>query len=546
MTDAIVIGGGPNGLVAANLLVDAGWDVLLLEANNAVGGAVRSSEDVAESYVHDTFSSFYPLAAGSPTMRALELDRYGLEWCNPPAPVGNPMTDGGWAIVHRTPDRTAAELDARQPGDGDAWLALYGDWQRIGPAILGALLTPFPPVRSGLALARHLLGARGLERLRLLISSVRSVGEQHFRGEAARMLLATNAQHADISPDGAGSGLMGWLLVMLAQQVGYPVPKGGAGRLSQALADRLTARGGSIICGARVSRVLLRDGRAVGVQTADGERYDVRRAVLADVSAPALYGGLIPAEQLPRDIREGMRTFSWDPGTVKVDWALDGPIPWRDKPSAAPGTVHLARSVDELSIWAAQVAAGLVPADPFMLLGQMTTSDPSRSPAGTESVWAYTHVPQRIRGDSGDDGINGHWDDDESERMADRMQRRVEEFAPGFSDRIRARRVLAPPDLERRDANLVGGAVNGGTSALHQQLIFRPFAGTGRPETGIRGLYLASAAAHPGGGVHGACGSNAARAALLHDRLPGRGQLHDPLPGRGRLHDRLPGRGVHR
>jgi phytoene dehydrogenase-like protein len=522
MTDAIVIGGGPNGLVAANLLVDAGWDVLLLEANNAVGGAVRSSEDVAESYVHDTFSSFYPLAAASPTLQALELGRYGLEWSHPPAPVGNPMPDGGWAIVYRDPQRTAAELEARHAGDGDAWLDLYADWQRMGPSLVGALLTPFPPVRNGLALTRHFLGTKGLERLRLLLASVRSVGDQRFGGDAAKMLLATNAQHADIGPEGAGSGLMGFLLVMLAQQVGYPVPKGGAGQLSQALADRFTAQGGSISCGARVTRVLIRDGRAVGVLTADGEQYDARRAVLADVSAPSLYGDLVPADELPRRVRAGMRTFTWDPGTVKVDWALDGPIPWRDEPSAAPGTVHLARSVDELDLWAAQVADGVVPADPFLLLGQMTTADPTRSPAGTESVWAYTHVPQRIRDDAGGDGITGSWGRDESERMADRMQRRLEEFAPGFSDRIRARRVLAPPDLEERDANLVGGAVNGGTSALHQQLIFRPFPGYGRAETGIPGLYLASAAAHPGGGVHGACGSNAARAALFHDRLPGR------------------------
>ncbi|HEU4946782.1 MAG TPA: NAD(P)/FAD-dependent oxidoreductase [Kribbella sp.] len=524
MTDAIVIGGGPNGLVAANLLVDAGWDVLLLEAESAVGGAVRSSTEVADGFVHDTFSSFYPLAAASPTLQKLELHRYGLEWSYPPAPVGNPMKDGGWAIVHRNPERTAAELEAHHLGDGVAWLELCADWDRIGPAIVGALLNPFPPVRSGLAVARRLLGPRGLERLRLLIGSVRWVGEKHFGGDAARMLLTTNSQHADIGPEGAGSGLMGWLLVMLAQQVGYPVPRGGAGRLSQALADRFTARGGSIACDARVSRVLLRDGRATGVQTVDGDRYEARRAVLADVSAPALYGGLVPVEQVPRRTRERMRTFSWDPGTVKVDWALDGSIPWRDVPSAAPGTVHLARSVDELSVWAAQLAAGVVPADPFLLLGQMTTSDPSRSPAGTESVWAYTHVPQRIREDAGGDGITGSWDRTEAERMADRMQARVEEFAPGFADRIRARRVLAPPDLEARDANLVGGAVNGGTSALHQQVILRPVPGLGRAETGIAGLYLASAAAHPGGGVHGACGSNAARAALLHDRLRVRGQ----------------------
>ncbi|ADB32876.1 FAD dependent oxidoreductase [Kribbella flavida DSM 17836] len=519
MSDAIVIGGGPNGLVAANLLVDQGWEVVLVEANDEVGGAVRSDSDVADGFIHDTFSSFYPLAAASPTIQALELHKWGLEWSDAPAPFGNPMTDGGWAIVHDDPLRTAAELDAEAPGDGDSWLALYEDWRKIQRGMVGLLLDPFPPIRSGSSLALHLLGRQGLERIRLLASSVRSLGEQHFRGDAGRMLFATNAQHADITPESAGSGLMGWLLVMLGQQFGYPVPKGGAGRLAHALADRFRAQGGTIVCGQRVTGIEVSGGRATGVRTASGEYYGARRAVLADVSAPALYGELLPVAAVPRRVRRAMEKFEWDPGTVKVDWALDGPIPWQEKPSASPGTVHIARSVDALSMTAAQIAAGLVPTEPFLLMGQMTTADPTRSPAGTEAAWAYTHVPQRVRGD---DEFTGRWDADEAERFADRMQAQVERAAPGFEQRIIRRRILAPPDLERRDANLVGGAVNGGTSALHQQLVFRPIPGLARAETPVKGLYLASASAHPGGGVHGACGSNAARAAILHAKLPWR------------------------
>jgi phytoene dehydrogenase-like protein len=516
MTDAIVIGGGPNGLVAANLLVDQGWEVLLLEANQEVGGAVRSGTDVQEGFIHDTFSSFYPLAAVSPTVQALELHNWGLEWSNAPAPVGNPLTDGGWALVHNDPFDTAADLDRMAPGDGDSWLAMYDDWRRIQRGMVGLLLDPFPPVRSAGALALHLLGRRGLERIRLLASSVRSLGDQHFRGDAAKMLLATNAQHADISPESAGSGLMGWLLVMLGQQFGYPVPRGGAGQLSSALARRLQAGGGVIRCGSRVTGIDVRGGRVIGVRTESGERLHARRAVLADVSAPALYGELLPAEATPERVKRAMRSFEWDPGTVKVDWALDGAIPWAETPAVSPGTVHLADSVDSLSLAAAQIAAGRVPGEPFLLMGQMTTADPTRSPAGTESVWAYTHVPQKIR--AGAD-FSGRWTAGETERFADRMQSQVERAAPGFSSRIIRRRILAPPDLESRNANLVGGAVNGGTAALHQQLIFRPIPGLGRAETPVKGLYLASASAHPGGGVHGACGSNAARAALLHSRI---------------------------
>jgi phytoene dehydrogenase-like protein len=186
----------------------------------------------------------------------------------------------------------------------------------------------------------------------------------------------------------------------------------------------------------------------------------------------------------------------------------------------APGTVHVADSVEEMTESLGQVEAGAVPARPFLLAGQMTTTDPTRSPAGTESFWAYTHVPQRVRRDAGDGSVLGVWDRDDCERFADRMQARIEEVAPGFGSRVRTRRVLGPHELEARNANLIGGAINGGTAQLHQQLVFRPVPGRGRAETPIAGLYLGSASAHPGGGVHGAPGMNAARAALFHDRLP--------------------------
>jgi phytoene dehydrogenase-like protein len=214
-----------------------------------------------------------------------------------------------------------------------------------------------------------------------------------------------------------------------------------------------------------------------------------------------------------------MKSFDLDPGTVKVDWALDGLVPWAEAPPFAPGTFHVADSVEQMTEAHGQVASRVIPDKPFMLAGQMTTTDPTRSPAGTESLWAYTHVPQQARSDAGEDGLTGRWDRDECERFADRMQARIERLAPGFGSRIIERRVLGPQEMEQRDANLMGGAINGGTSQLHQELIFRPVPGMGRSETPIRGLYLGSASAHPGGGVHGAPGMNAARAAIAHTRV---------------------------
>ncbi len=313
---------------------------------------------------------------------------------------------------------------------------------------------------------------------------------------------------------------MGLLLCMLAQTVGFPVPAGGAGELTQALARRVRSLGGEIRCSSRVTRVLVRAGRATGVETADGERIQARKAVIADVVAPHLYGGLVPAEDLPSRVTRAMKKFRMDASTVKVDWALDGPVPWESPPPHAPGTVHIADSVNQMSEAWSQVAADAVPATPFLLTGQMTTSDASRSPAGTESLWAYTHVPQRTDRDAGDGSIRGVWDRDDCERFADRMQARIERYAPGFGSRILARRVLGPREMERLDANLLGGGINGGTAQLDQQVVFRPIPGLGRSETPIKGLYLGSASAHPGGGVHGAPGMNAARAAITHSRIP--------------------------
>jgi len=522
--DAVVVGSGPNGLVAANLLADAGWSVLVLEAQPSYGGAVRSDTEVHPDFVHDTFSAFYPLAAASPTVQSLGLEQHGLVWRQAPAVLGHVFSDGGWALLHHDRFRTADGFPDQ--ADRDAWLRLCHLWDRLGPDLVGALLTPFPPVRHGAPLVVRAARAGGLQLARMLVSPASDLAESWFRGRAPRALLLGNAGHADIPMQSPGSGLFGVILSMLGQSVGFPVPEGGAQRLSDALVARLESRGGEVRCGQEVVQVVVDDGRASAVHTADGCRVEARRAVVADVVAPRLYGGLVAPADLPARVVRGMRDFRLDPGTVKVDFALSGPVPWAVAPDPAPGTVHVSPSPDALARSLGQVAAGEAPSEPFLLMGQMTTTDPTRSPAGTESCWIYSHVPQRVVADAGGVGgtVRGVWDADDRERFADRMQDQVERVAPGFGGRVLARRVLGPRELEARNANLVGGAVNGGTSQIHQQLVFRPVPGWGRAETGIRGLYLASASAHPGGGVHGAAGSNAARAALAHDRLR-RGRL---------------------
>ena len=519
VSDAVVIGSGPNGLVAANLLADHGWDVTVLEAQDTPGGAVRSDTDVHPGFVHDTFSSFYPLAAASPTIAGLGLERFDLEWVHAPAVAGTPFLAGEWALMHRAREDTAASLDALAPGDGQAWLDLCAGWDQIGEAVVSSLLAPFPPVRAGLRAVSRLRGAGGLGFVQMMIAPLQSMAGQRFSSRGAQMLLAGNAAHADIPMDAPGSTVMAWVLAMVGQHLGYPVPKGGAGALSGAMVRRLEAGGGEIRLGARARKVVVRGGRATAVETEGGEIFTARRAVLADVTAPSLFGDLVDPGDLPARLLRRMERFEWDPGTVKVDYALSGPVPWAATPARAPGTVHIAESIDEIRTSGAQLAAGAVPATPFLIAGQMAAADAGRAPEGAESLWLYTHVPHATSSDAGNGGITGRWDRDDVERMADRMQARIEAYAPGFGDRVLHRRTLGPRELEARDENLVGGSVNGGTAGLHQQVVFRPVPGLGRAETPVAGLYLASASAHPGGGVHGACGSNAARAAVAHDRI---------------------------
>ncbi|WDZ82211.1 phytoene desaturase family protein [Micromonospora cathayae] len=505
--DAVIVGAGHNGLVAANLLADAGWDVLVLEATGVPGGAVRSAEVTAPGYLSDLYSSFYPLGYASPVLRRLALDQHGLAWRHAPDVLAHLFPDGRAAVLNRDPDRTADSLDAFAPGDGKRWLASYQEWQQLSRPLLDALFTPFPPVRNGLELLNRLGPAGALRLARRLVLPVRQLGAELFAGAGGPALLAGCALHTDLSPDDAGSGVYGWLLAMLGQQVGWPVPVGGAQRITDALVARLRSRGGRISYGAHVDRVLVARGRAMGVRAVGGRTWRARRAVLADVPAPALYLDLVGPAWLPPRLVEDLAHFRWDGSTVKVDWALAGPVPWANPEVAGAGTVHLATDLDGLTRYSAALACGEVPADPFLLLGQMTTADPGRSPAGTESLWAYTHLPFRR-----------DWRADDVARHVERMEDVLERHAPGFRALVRGRHVAGPADLEEQNPSLVGGAVGGGTAAAYQQLFLRPVPGLGRPDTPVDRLYLASASANPGGGVHGAPGANAARAALARNR----------------------------
>lgn len=518
MSDAVVIGSGPNGLVAANLLAERGWQVVVLEEQSEPGGAVRSGELTEPGFVHDMFSAFYPLGVASPVLRALGLEEHGLRWRRAPVVVAHPLADGRCPALYRDVERTCESVASFAPGDERGWRELTTVWERAGEAFLASLFAPFPPLRGGARLLTALGPRELLGFVRMSLLSARRLGDEYFAGEGAPLLLAGNALHADLTPDSAGGGLFGWVLCMAGQEHGFPVPEGGAGRLTEALIRRLESLGGRVVCDAPVREVVVRRRRAVGVRTADGSEHGARRAVLADTGVARLYRELLAPDLVPARLARDLETrFQYDNSTIKVDWALREPIPWRAPEAREAGTLHIANGLDELTAASTELEAGLIPARPFLVLGQYAAADPSRAPAGAETAWAYTHVPQRTRGDAGGE-LTGAWTEAEAEAFAERIEARVESLAPGFRDLIAGRHIFTPAKLERANANLVGGAINGGTAQVHQQLVFRPTPGLGRAETPVRRLYLASSAAHPGGGVHGACGANAARAALAHDR----------------------------
>jgi phytoene dehydrogenase-like protein len=499
--DTLVIGSGPNGLAAAISLAQAGRRVLVLEAAERPGGAVVTDELTLPGFLHDTFSAVYPTGAASPVFSRLPLERHGLRWIDPAACYAHPLGDGTALALYRNLERTAASLDASHPGDGERWRAFAAPFVAHFDALRDTMLAGFPPLAGPLRLLAGVGPRRALAFAGLLPRSAQAFGEELFRGQAARAWLYGAAAHGDVPAAARGSAIAGVYLNLLGQGVGWPSPAGGAGRLTEALVSYLGELGGAVRTGAAVRRIAAERRRVVGVELASGERLG-GRLVVADVMPQAL--AALAGDALPRRYASALRRYRYGPGTLKVDWALDAPIPWTAAPAREAGTVHVGGDASEVLRTASKSVD--LPERPFLLLGQQTIADPSRAPASKHTAWAYTHGPR-----------DADWAG-ERDRHVERMEAQVERFAPGFRDRILARHVLGPADLQRRNRNLVGGDVGGGSYAL-DQLIFRPVVSPCPYRTPIRGLYLGSAATFPGGSVHGVPGHAAARVALAELRL---------------------------
>lgn len=499
MVDAVIIGSGPNGLVAAASLARHGWRVLVLEAKSRPGGAVYSEESTLPGYIHDVGAAFFPFADDSPAFRFLDLADAGLQWRNAHRESCHPAPDGTCVTIARDIELSAASFGA----DGPAWRAL-AHWRReMGDRLAAALLAPLPALD-----AAWRLGPKNVIRLAMAgLSTPCGFARRFFQTEAAGRVIPELALHVDLGPeDFAGTGL-GLVLALLAAEPGFRVPVGGARSITNALIHRLHEAGGSLQLETHAEEIIVRQRRAVAVRTQRGEEIAVRRAVLADVGAPSLYLNLLQPRHVPAWLRRCIKLFRYGWGTFKMDWALSGPVPWSAAEARESAVVHAGDSVEDLIAFTHQVRAGELPQNPYLVIGQQSLVDPSRAPAGGHTLWAYSRVPSFLEG-----GWNRYRD-----AFADRIEQRIEGLAPGFRGLIRARDIHSPTDLEAMDENLVGGDLGGGSACFTQQLFFRPVFPYFRYRTPIRGLYLASASTHPGAGVHGACGFNAACMALRDD-----------------------------
>jgi phytoene dehydrogenase-like protein len=466
MTDAIVVGAGPNGLAAAIELARAGLSVRVVEAAETVGGGTRSAELTLPGFVHDVCSAIHPLGIASPLLRSLPLEAHGLEWVEPPAALAHPFDDGTAVLLERSPEAAVQTL-----GEDDArWRRVFAPLARDADSLLEEILAPPHVPAHPLPLARF--------GLRAMLPAT-TVARRSFRGTRARGLFAGLAAHSMLPLERPPSAAFGLMLGLLGHAVGWPFPRGGSQAIADSLASYLRSLGGEIETGRRVESL--------------AELGDAG-VVLLDVTPRGLLS--LAGDRLPPRYRRRLEQYRYGPGVFKLDWALDGPIPWRADECSRTATVHLGGTLEEIAASEEAATGGRHSERPFVLLVQPSLFDPSRAPEGKHTAWAYCHVP------------NGSTRD-----MTAVIEAQVERFAPGFGELIAGRSAMNPIEVERRNPNYVGGDINGGVQDL-RQLFTRPAIRAVPYTTPDPKIYLCSSATPPGGGVHGMCGYFAARAAL--------------------------------
>lgn len=467
--DAVIVGAGPNGLAAAITLARAGRSVIVFEAKETIGGGSRSMELTLPGFIHDVCSAIHPLGPGSPFLRALPLEQFGLEWIHSPASLAHPLHDGRVAVLERSIEATVASLGCDEQAYTRLMAPIVAHWDRIAEAFLGPLRLQ-PLVAHPFSLASF-----GLKALR----SAHGFIERQFEGEEARAMFAGLCGHSMLPFNRAASAAAGLALGALGHAIGWPLPRGGSQQIANAMGAYFRSLGGEIVTGVEVTSL---------------EMLPPSRAVLCDVTPRQLLR--IAGSRLPSAYQHRLQRYRYGVGVFKLDLALDGPIPWQAEECARAATVHIGGTLPEIAAVEAAVWRGEHPERPFVLLAQQSVFDVTRAPMGKHTAWAYCHVPAASTFD-----------------MSERIEAQIERFAPGFRDRILARHTFSPAQLERYNANYIGGDINGGVQDLWQ-MFTRPTIQVNPYATPIKGLYLCSSSTPPGGGVHGLCGYYAALAAL--------------------------------
>ncbi|NOY57162.1 MAG: NAD(P)/FAD-dependent oxidoreductase [Actinobacteria bacterium] len=506
MNDALVIGAGHNGLAAAIVLADAGWDVTVLERNSVAGGAVRTEEVTLPGFRHDLFATNLNLFAGSPFFAryGAELADHGLSFVACDRPFSSAFPDGRFLGISTDRDATRASIAAFSADDADAWFELSEWFSRVAPHLFPLLATPLPSVRAVRALLK---GTRALGRswpgdlTRLVFQSPREFVEERFGTPEVQALCASWGMHLDFAPDVSGGALFPFLESMASFANGMVLGRGGAGNMIDAMVSLLEARGGTLRCDAEVDRILVEGGKTSGVVLTTGERLTCRRAVLANLTPTALFGRLLRDVDLPDRLRRQAAAYRYGPGTMMIHLAMDGPAPWRNDETADYAYVHIGPYVDDMALAYQRVQAGLLPETPTLVVGQPTVVDPSRAPAGKHVLWVQVRmVPGQIRRDALGEIDTTSWAE-AKEPYADRVMSILESYAPGLGQRVLGRAVLSPADLEAADANLVGGDSLSGSHHLMQYLFLRPMAGWSRYKTPVERLWMCGASTWPGAGV---------------------------------------------
>ncbi|SDM07538.1 phytoene desaturase family protein [Nonomuraea jiangxiensis] len=525
--DAVVVGAGINGLVAAAELAKAGWAVALVEGNQDIGGFIATEERTLPGYLHDTYSSWHPLFVSGGAYASLGelLHRHGLEYRNTDGWVTASVADDGRVtLAHRDPVRTAEGF--AYEADRDAYLdclnRLGGAMGPIG-GLLGAELRSPALLRHAAGLMRS-GGRTGLEGwLRSVATSGRAWARERFRGDEVDHLYAPWLLHAGLSPDHASGGFMLPLFAATLHGFGLPVVAGGAGRFLDAFRSLFDALGVQVETGTMVDRVIVDGGRATGV--AAGDRViRARRAVLASVTPSALYGGLLPEGSVNPRLREEATRFRYGRAAMQIHVALSGPLGWRDERLNGIPLIHLADGSGSTGIACAEAEAGLLPGRPTVVVGQQHVLDPGRVPEGAAALWLQLQeMPFAPRGDAaGELDTSGGWTSELAEGYADRVLDRIARHAPDLRDKVLARDVITPVQLSARNPNAVGGDPYGGANELDQSYLWRPLPSSGRHATGVGGLWHIGASTHPGAGLGGGSGHMVATALTRPRRFTSR------------------------